>query len=187
MTTISTDELMVILQQRRSFGLKDVLPDAIDLDLVKLMLAAANWAPSHGNTEPWRWTVYSGEARRGLGAAFLAAAAGDPKAEAKQRDKVWMAPVWISIGMVPSTKNPEWEEIVAVGNAVQNAQIMASHLGLASKWSSGKIGTHSLVAHFVELEPPAQLLGFLYVAKPARPWPLATRRPLAEKVRWLTE
>jgi nitroreductase len=184
---MNTDDVLALLRQRRSFGLKDVLPDPIERGAIELILEAANWAPSHGATEPWRFTVYSGEGRRGLGNAFLAAATGDPKAEAKQRDKVWMAPVWISIGMLPSAKNPEWEEIVAVGSAIQNAQIMASQLGLASKWSSGAVGTHPLVAEFVGLQPPARLLGFLYVARPARPWPAATRQPLAEKVRWVEE
>ena len=90
----------------------------------------------------------------------------------------------ISIGMLPNPKNPEWEELAAVSAAIENAQIMASHLGLASKWSSGDIGTHPLVASFVGLKAPAKLLGFLYVGKPARPWPAATRGALAEKVRW---
>jgi nitroreductase len=184
---ITTTDLMTVLRQRRSFGLRDVLPDPIDLGDVGLILEAANWAPSHGHTEPWRFTVYSGAARRGLGAAFVAAAQGDPKAEEKQRDKVWMAPVWISIGMLPSTRNPEWEEMIAVGCAIQNAQLMASQLGLATKWSSGAIGTHDLVAEFVGLKPPARLLGFLYVGRPAGEWPASTRRPLAEKVRWVSE
>lgn len=182
---ISANDLMEALRYRRSFGLRDVRPDSIDQRDVELILDAANWAPSHGHSEPWRFSVYSGEGRRGLGAAFVAAAAGDPKAEEKQRDKVWMAPVWISIGMLPNPKNPEWEEMIAVGCAIQNAQLMASHLGLATKWSSGTIGTHAIVANFVGLQPPAKLLGFLYVGLPAGRWPESSRRPLAEKVRWI--
>ena len=179
----SAQHLMQFIQQRRSYGLRDLLPDPIDLNDVALMLEAAHWSPSHGSTEPWRFSVYSGEARRELGAAFLAAAHGDPRQEQKQRDKVWMAPVWISIGMLPNPKNPIWEERAAVAMAVQNAHLMASALGLAAKWSSGVVNTHPLVAQFVGLEAPAELLGFLYVGKPARPLP-AKRNDWREKVLW---
>lgn len=80
---------------------------------------------------------------------------------------------------------PEWEELVALGCAVQNMQLMASALGLASKWSSGAPAIHPHVAEVVGFVPPARLYGFLYVGWPAVPWPQGNRRPLAEKVRWV--
>jgi nitroreductase len=80
---------------------------------------------------------------------------------------------------------PEWEELIAVGCAVQNAHLVATTLGLGCKWTSGAVATHPHVAQFVGLEPPARLLGFLYVGRPAIAWPTASRRPLDEKVRWV--
>lgn len=182
------------IRSRRSIGLKQMEPAPIDLGQIELMLEAANWAPSHGKTEPWRFTVYSGDARRGLGEAFAAAYrelnpgdSYDAAAEAAQRDRVWQASVWISLGMRPSPKMPEWEELIAFGCAVQNAHLMASALGLGCKWTSGACSVHRLVARFVGLEEGERLLGFLYVGRPAIPWPEGKRRPLAEKVRWITE
>src|SRR6476659_2424169 len=97
--------LLHIIRHRRSFGLKDLAPDPIPREQIELMLEAANWAPTHGKTEPWRFTVYSGEGRRGLGAALGEAyrlgtppEKFDPAGQAAQRDKVWQAPVWISVG-----------------------------------------------------------------------------------------
>ena len=55
---------------RRSMGLSRLKPDPVDHALIEQMLEAANWAPSHGDTEPWRFTVFAGEgraARRHLG------------------------------------------------------------------------------------------------------------------------
>lgn len=195
----TTAALLDAIRQRRSFGLKDLSPEPIDLGLVALMLEAANWAPSHGKTEPWRFTVFSGEGRRALGAAFgeayrqISAERPDVPGEQAQRERVWQAPVWISIGMEPARNDrgeprmPEWEELIACGSAVHNAHLVGASLGLACKWSSGAVGTHPHVAAFVGLPQTAQLLGFLYVGRPAGTWPVGTRRPLDDKVRWVSE
>src|SRR3989442_13135136 len=56
-----------VLKDRRSINLRDLLPDPIEPTSLEQMLEAANWAPSHGHTEPWRFTIFVGEARRTLG------------------------------------------------------------------------------------------------------------------------
>src|SRR5689334_14455556 len=100
------------VQQRRSFGVKDLRPDPVPRAYIELMLEAANWAPTHGRTEPWRFTVYMDEGRRGLAEALGEAyrlgtppERFDPAGQAAQRDKAWNAPVWISVGLWPGT-NP---------------------------------------------------------------------------------
>jgi nitroreductase len=110
----------------------------------------------------------------------------DAAAMAFTRDRVLLAPAWISIGMEPDAvkQMPEWEEISAVAMAVHNMHLMACSLGLGGKWSSGATSRHPHVAQFLGLHPPAQLLGFLYVGKPATAWPTGQRRPLADKVQW---
>jgi nitroreductase len=177
---------------RRSFGLKEIAPEPIDITLVARMLETANWAPSHGKTEPWRFVVYSGDARRAVGDAFATAFrllnggdAANEAGERAQRERVWQVPVWIALGMRPDPKMPAWEELIAFGSAVQNAQLMASALGLACKWTSGAAATHAHVAEVVGFAPDTQLYGFLYVGNPAVSWPEGCRRPLAEKVRWV--
>lgn len=191
-TSISAEQLLQAIATRRSFGLKEISPEPIDLDLVARMLDAANWAPSHGKTEPWRFVVYSGDARRLVGDAFGTAfrqlsggGAVNEAGERAQRERVWQAPVWIALGMRPDPKMPEWEELIAFGSAVQNAQLMAGALGLASKWTSGAAATHPHVAETVGFAPDTKLFGFLYVGRPAVPWPAGQRQPIAEKVRWV--
>jgi nitroreductase len=193
MTTPDRDPaaLLAAIQRRRSFALKELSPEPIDLGLVAQILEAANWAPSHGKTEPWRFVVYSGEGRRAVSEAFGAAfrllsASEQPNAagEQAQRERLWQAPVWVALGMQPDPKMPEWEELIAFGSAVQNAQLMASALGLGCKWTSGAVAIHPHVAEVVGFAPHTQLFGFLYIGGPAIPWPEGRRRPLAEKVRW---
>ncbi|MCS6888251.1 DUF2470 domain-containing protein [Chloroflexus sp.] len=188
----SSQQLFNIIATRRSFALKEIAPDPIDLQRVALMLEAANWAPSHGQTEPWRFAVYSGTARQTLSDAFGTAyrllnpdqPAGSPGEEA-QRSRVWQAPVWIAIGMRPHPKRPEWEELIATGCAVQNLHLMATALSLAGKWTSGACATHPHVAEIVGFAPETRLLGFFYVGQPVHSdWPHGQRRPLDGKVTW---
>ena len=149
---------------------------------------------SHGHTEPWRFTVFVGEARRRLGEVLAEAyrlltpaERFDAAVMAFTRDRVLLAPAWISSGMEPGVvkPGPEWEEISAVAMAVHNMHLMACSLGC--KWSSGAVSRHPHVARFLGLHPPAQFLGFLYVGTPATAWPTGQRRPMADKVTWVRE
>jgi nitroreductase len=202
MTTQNADirSLLELIRSRRSFALHQLSPEPIDLGAVRLMLEAADWAPNHGHTEPWRFTVFAGAGRQGLSDAFGAAyrqltPADQYKsaAEQAQRDRIWQAPVWISLGMDPAldergaARMPEWEELIAVGCAVHNAHLVAAALGMGAKWTSGAIAIHPHVARFVGLEPPARLLGFLYVGRPAIERPAGARRAPEEKIRWVTD
>lgn len=198
--TDTVDTVIAAIRTRRSFSLNQLSPEPIDLGAVNLMLEAANWAPSHGQTEPWRFTVFAGEGRHGLSDAFGTAfqllnpgAQPGSQAEQAQRNRVWQAPVWVSLGMLPmlnergEPRMPEWEETISVGVAAHNAHLVASAMGLAAKWTSGEVVRHPHVVEFVGLEPRAKLVGFLYIGRPAVEWPAGTRRPLADKIRWVTE
>lgn len=190
----SAARLLNVIATRRSFSLKEIAPDPIDLALVEQLLEAANWAPSHGKTEPWRFVVYTDAARQIVGDAFGAAfrmlndgSTYSESGEKAQRDRVWQAPVWIALGMRPDPKMPDWEELIAFGSAVQNMHLMAGALGLAAKWTSGASAIHPHVAEVVGFAPDTRLLGFFYVGQPAVAWPQGRRRSLAGKVRWKSE
>jgi nitroreductase len=182
-----------LIRRRRSFGLTRLSPEPIDLEVVKLMLEAARWAPNHGLTEPWRFTVYAGDARRGLAEAFAEAYRQLNPGEkynadqaAGQRDRAWQAPVWIAVAMHrdENPRMPEWEDLIAVGCAVQNMHLIATAHGLGGKWSSGAVSTHPHVVEFVGVQPPSRLLGFFYAGKPAGEWPDCKREPIEDRVRW---
>ena len=57
-------ELETIIKLRRNikpqFFTSDVIPD----QEIKDILESANWAPTHGFTEPWRFIVFSGSSRQ---------------------------------------------------------------------------------------------------------------------------
>lgn len=194
----SVDALCAAIAHRRSLGVARLKPDPVDPALLQRALEAADWAPSHGETEPWRFTVYTGESRRALGEAFAeayrqeAGLDGTFKLNALegQRERPWAAPVWISLGVAPALRPDgsrvmsEEEEVIAVACAVQNLHLVAAASGLAGMWLSKGVLTHPAVAAFAGLTPPSRLLGFLVLGWPNVPWPAGERRPLSEKVTW---
>jgi hypothetical protein len=62
---------------------------------------------------------------------------------------------------------------------------MASALGLAGMWHSKGGSVDPVVAHGLGLDSPARLMGFFMCGWPSTDWLTSTRRPLAEKVRWV--
>ncbi|MCC6483891.1 MAG: nitroreductase [Armatimonadetes bacterium] len=185
------------IANRRSMKVEQLHSDReVPREVLETVLRAADWAPSHGKTEPWRFTVFTGDGRRRLSEAFgeayrqTCAQTFHQAAFEKQRDRVWGAPVWISVAMSPllkpdgALKMPEHEELMAVAGAVENLHIMACALGLAGKWTTNEFATHPVVAQMLGLQAHERLLGFFFLGWPAEPVPQSVRRPLEEKVRW---
>lgn len=182
------------IRLRRSIKPEHLKPDPIDRSLVESLLEAANWAPSHGLTEPWRFVVFTGESRtdlleavaRGLAEAPQATLPADDPQRLKLTQKITHAPVVIAIVCSPSS-NPkiiEQEEVCSTAMAVQNLHLAAQAVGLAGFWSSGKKAFSAPVAELLGIEAPAQCLGFFFVGWPAIEWPEGRRGPWQDKVQW---
>ena len=190
------ETLLDVISRRRSLGLARLKPEPIDRAIIEKMLEASNWAPSNGDTEPWRFTVYTGDSRIKLGDAFAEAYrqdAGDdfdPRTFDGYRDRGTSSPLWISIGMTPKLNEDgslymlEDEEIMAAACAVQNIHLVATAAGLVGMWHSKGVSTHPHVASFVGLKPPSRLLGFFWAGYPTVPWPEGERGPVEDKVTW---
>lgn len=182
--TFPPEALMEIIQNRRSMGLSRMSDAPVDRTFVEQVLEAANWAPSHDETEPWRFSAFMGEGRAVL-ADLFASAKGE-----EARKRAFAAPVWISIGMTPklnedgSLAQSEEEEVMAVACAVQNLHLMAHSLGLIGMWHSKGLSTDPVVADGLDLKAPSRLLGFFMLGWPSGERLTGSRGPIAEKVRW---
>src|SRR3954465_8893835 len=121
-----TSQLNSIIKERRSTFPKQY--DAgkhVDDAIIQQMLENANWAPTHKLTEPWRFTVFTGEGLKAfanLQASVYKNAAGTNFKEDNYQ-KLLTTPLLashiISIGMKRhADKNiPEMEELAAVACA----------------------------------------------------------------------
>ena len=185
-----------IIRQRRT--VKPALMDPnleIPQELLDELLENANWAPTHGFTEPWRFTIFSGDSRFLLGKKLQSIYSEfTPKEEFRQDkfDKLGknpsLAPLVLAICMKrgKNPKIPEIEEIEAVACAVQNMHLTASAAGLGAFWSSPPILESDEMKTFLELGLEDRCLGLFYLGwlKEGQEWPKSTRNPINEKVNW---
>jgi nitroreductase len=186
------------IRSRRSA--KRVLQTPIDRATIERLLEAATWAPSHHLTEPWRFWVIRGDARRRFGEAM---AAGDlsthQDATPEQREtmrasaigKAHRAPLIIAVAavMAEGNKNPDVEEITATAAAIQNLLLQAEAEGLGTIWRTGRSAYEPEMARFFGLGERDQMLGFLYIGHPDPDAPARTseRRPLDQVTTWLDD
>ncbi|MCF6311462.1 MAG: nitroreductase [Verrucomicrobiales bacterium] len=206
-TSLRLAAASALIRRRRTIKPDQMNNVAVDKRFVAAILENANWAPSHGLTEPWRFTVFTGEAREDLAAYLRRLYVLKTSEEDFREDKLeklgrnpLQADVAIVIGMKrqDSEKIPEVEEIEAVACAVQNMHLTASAIGLGGFWSTPPIVYTAEMTKFIELEPERdQCLGIFYLgwpegsdseAKPATPeedtWPKGKRGPVVEKINW---
>ncbi|QDV13943.1 Putative NAD(P)H nitroreductase YdjA [Rosistilla oblonga] len=185
-----------LIRQRRTIKPAQMDSRPIQRDVIQTLLEDANWAPTHGLTEPWRFTLFTGDSRQRL-AKLLSETYREitPPAEFKQNkfDKFainpTLAPLVVAIGMKrqPSKKISEIDEIAAVACAVQNIHLSATAFGLGGFWSSNAAACSDALRDFVGLGDEDRMLGLFYLGYPAADWPAGTRNPIADKVRWETE
>ena len=111
---MKSDELLQLIRKRRNIKPALFSDKKIDETLITDILEAANWAPTHGYTEPWRFVVFSGEALRDLG-AFQANLYKEKTAEAdfqqKKYDKLQKVPQMASHCVVAVCKRGPKENI----------------------------------------------------------------------------
>lgn len=190
----SLSQLARIIAERRSIKPDQYTGNTVSDALIHQILEQANWAPTHGYTEPWRFVVYQGEALQRLG-QFLAdydqpnKEADDFNEQRYQRklERPQRASHIIAIAMKANTnpKIPEVEEVCAVAMAVQNMWLMAHEMGLGSYWSTGKAAFSPELRAFMGLDDSHQSLGLFYIGEHSGANPSGRRvSDINQKVRW---
>ena len=165
----------------------------VDDSIIWQILENASWAPNHGKTEPWLFTVYTGEGLQTLAnlqSQYYLDHAGEFFKEEKHK-KLQQQPLRashvIALGMKRTLhKNiPEIEDIEAVACAVQNIYLSVSAYGLGGYWTTGGITYLDGAQQLFGLNETDKLLGFFYIGHVAIPSPVASRIPIDEKVEWV--
>ncbi len=182
-----------VIRSRRTVKPKAFSDRAIDPEILDELLENANWAPTHGMTQPWHFTVFTGEARQGL-ASFLAEtykAITTPeqfkpnKYEGMSKNAM-LAPVVIAIGMKrqKTEKITELDEALAVACAVQNLHLSAASFGLGGFWSSNVAAVSDQMRDYLGLEEKDRAFGLFYLGYPSGDWPTSSRSPIGDRVQW---
>jgi nitroreductase len=182
------------IQTRQSVG--RVRQDPVPEDLIEQILESAVHAPNHRITEPWRFHVFTGKGRGELARARAEMARLQAEAEeedeemaagriSRERKKAFRAPVIIAVISASGRDEVETlENYAACAAAIQNMQLTAHSLGLASIWRTGSIAYHEHMRDFFGLKEDDRIVAYLYIGYPDTGERPRRRRPAAERTVW---
>jgi nitroreductase len=103
------------------------------------------------------------------------------------KDRILTASVVIAVNMHrdPAQKVPEWEEVAAMGAAVQNLHLTATAYGLAGFWATPAVIQHEMMREFLQLTDGMTCLGFFYLGYPKEDGEFKShRKPLEYVTTW---
>lgn len=155
------------------------------------LLELADWAPTHGYTEPWRFVVYDNPAvfcaihanlykENTPPDDFVEGVYSNLKSQGDKASHIIVA--IMKRGNLP--KIPEFEEEAAVACAIQNILLGATALNMASFWSTGGMALKPAMKEYFSLSEQDHIMGILYLGY-ADEHPAGKRNiSLEEKITW---
>ena len=167
-------ELQTIIKHRRNIKPQFFTPDVIPDQDIKDVLESANWAPTHGFTEPWRFVVFSGASKMKLAefqSDLYKSKTDVTSFKQIKYEKLLKTPSLAShiIAVVAKntehTKIPFLEEIVAVSCSVQNILLSAAEKNIAVHWTTGGVTYSDEMKIYLGFEKKDTILGFLYLGR----------------------
>ena len=182
-----------IIKSRRSTKPRYFNGKKVDNSIIWQILENANWAPTHGLTQPWRFKVFTEAGLEKL-ANFQAnlykqlTPEENFKPEKFERMKTNVLKsshvIVICMQRQKSAKIPRIEEIEAVACSVQNMTLTAQAYGVCSFWGSGGVTYTPELKEFLHLSEQDLCLGYLYLGYSDNPATHSRRSPIQEKVEW---
>ena len=188
------ESLKKTIQARRSSKPAEMNGQKINNDFIQQLLELADWAPTHGRTEPWRFIVFEDLAKLQfcLDHAELYKANTDlekyskAKYEKLKEQGDTLSHIMI-VYMKRTTNNaiPVLEEIAAVSASIQNILLGAAALDISALWSTGGMTHHLAMKKMLDLAEEDIIMGLLLLGYSDQPIQTGTRKiPMENKVVW---
>ncbi len=185
-----------LIRERRTIYPEQFSDRKVHKEQIEVLLNNAQWAPNHGNTQPWRFKIFTENARQRL-SDFLAKTYLEltPKEEQKDTKLAKMitrslkSSVVIAVCMKRQEEEKilEIEEIEAVACAIQNMHLTCTAYGLGGFWATPKLIYHAKMNEFLGIGEKDKCIGLFYIGYPAIEWPKAHRKPIEYTSEWFTE
>ena len=80
-------EITELIRERRTIYPEQFNDRKVHIEQIELILNNAQWAPTHGNTQPWRFQVFTEDARTSL-SDFLSKTYIELTPKEKQKESV---------------------------------------------------------------------------------------------------
>lgn len=187
-------EINELIRERRTIYPEQFSTRKVHREQIEVILNNAQWAPTHGNTQPWRFKVFMGEESRQDLSQFLGKTYQEIIPEEMQNDmklaKMMRRPLISSVVIAvcmerqPEEKILEIEEIEAVACAIQNMHLTCTAYGLGAFWATPKLIYTPQMNAFLALGEKDKCLGLFFIGYPEIEWPTAHRRPIEYTTEW---
>lgn len=189
-------EINELIRSRRTIYPEQFSERKVHKEQIEVILNNAQWAPTHGNTQPWRFKVFTEEALGRLsdflGKTYLEITPGAEESDlklAKLKARPLKSSVVIAVCMERQKEEKilELEEIEAVACAIQNMHLTCAAYGLGGFWSTPKLIYHQKMNEFLEIGEKDKCIALFYIGYPAIEWPKAHRKPLEYTTEWFAK
>lgn len=189
-------EISAVIKDRRTIFPEMFSDRKIHREQVETILNNAIWAPTHGLTQPWAFTVFTGDGLTTLSDKladlYTRLTPADSVSEMKLnklRSRPLMAGAVIAVSLKRDEKSKisELEEIEAVACAIQNMYLTCTAWGLGAFWSTPGIIYKPEMNEFLGLGEKDKCLALFYIGypKPDIEWPKSHRRPIEYYTTWV--
>jgi nitroreductase len=186
-------EISDLIKDRRTIYPEQYSKRKIQKEQIELILNLAIWAPTHGNTQPWRFTVFMEDSLVTL-SDLLAKTYLEFVPKEKQNDlklaKLINRPLKSSVVIAVSMKRDEnkkiseIDEIAAVACAIQNMHLTCTAYGIGGFWSTPSILDSESIKTYLDLSQEDRCIGLFYLGYPEIEWPKAHRKPIEYLTTW---
>jgi nitroreductase len=186
-------EITEVIRNRRTIFPEQFSNRKVHREQIELLLNNAVWAPTHGMTQPWRFTVFTDDAlhdlSENLGRIYLDTIPKEKQNDQKlakmmSRPKLSSAVIAIAMERDPSGRISEQDEMLAVACAVQNMHLTCTAYGLGAFWATPAVIHTREMNAFLGLGENDKCLGLFYIGYPAIDWPKGQRRPIEYVTAW---
>ena len=166
------------IRERRSVRAADILePGPSDTELNEI-LEIASRVPDHGKLGPWRFLIFDGDSRQKFGELLrnqFAETNPDSNEAILEREysRFMRAPNVVTVisSVDPTSRIPEWEQILSSGAVCQNLLVGASLMGFAAQWLTEWYTYDEIITKSLGLSENEKVAGFIYIgsaeAKPS--------------------
>jgi len=189
-------EITEVIRNRRTIYPEFYSDRTIHEEQIETILNNAIWAPTHGNTQPWQFTVYLNEGKKKL-SDFLCETyrQNTDEISEKKYEKLKNRPLQAGAVIAVSLKRDktdrilELEEIEAVACAIQNMHLTCTAWGLGAFWSTPKMIYTESMNKFLGIDSKDKCLGLFYIGyvKEGYEWPKGQRKPIEYMTTWEKE
>jgi nitroreductase len=166
--------LLRFLETRKSASAKAMTGPGPDAAQLQAMLQLAVRVPDHGKLTPWRFVVFEGEARKGVGEQFADRfKALHPEYPDDminfQRTLFMRAPVVVGVVSTAALhgKIPVWEQQMSAAAVCFNLVLAAQAHGFDAQWQSDWVAYDLCAKAIMGVTPQENVAGLIYIGTAA--------------------